>query len=781
LKRAVVLLALLAAAACAAPQPEFVQAVEFPYYLYPRNLWERELVWLKNIGIRTVAFSIPWNWHELEPGDFDFTGRTSPRRDLAGFIKLLRALGLRAWVRPLPWPPGRAPAGVPDWPNGGTPLGAAGTAAQRALWLKQIENLLAPQTALHGGPVEFVGPGSLAIDASEPPEPLTVISATDADALARSRRALEKAHGTLLWEGVEDALYPEGWHPGRGSLLSQGTVGLSGDERPSVAAVRRSAALLRHWPALLRNLKPAAPPRPQAGKFPGSLVVAALASPAAEVISVSNRGGQPFRGDLRFCEPGAKHNVTVPNVSVPAGESLWLPVNVSLGPAGLCGECSNFSASERLVYATAELFSIEYENGILAMEFAAPEAGEAVLQLERKPVGPFLAGGKPSDFDWDSSAMRAHLPIPASSAPDHRVRIGIAMEEPENSGFFDEVHRLIIGQTNTISTSYSSAEVAARSRLRLPEGFTAVARNKSPTEIDYDLSVPAGALQGDFAALTLEADGMPLGRAFPQLFRPVTVRVMEAIGMHFGQHTELAPDPATAPLDARSGGTLEIALRNRWPSIQTYRLEAAGDGLTFFPAKTEISIGAMEERRVPLRIFPGEGVGGVVEWRLRITAINVAPGLTGAGPDAPMPMRIVLLPHNGTLAWTADLDGDGSPEYILESSKARAVFSARDGGRWMEFTAKESNTNFLPEQGVFAASGTVGGTDGATGVGVRIEGDALVFAGAGWQRTARLAGGTLTIEQSTGLPADGLAPAQQNGAKFSVERPSQDRAVYTLE
>jgi hypothetical protein len=243
------------------------------------------------------------------------------------------------------------------------------------------------------------------------------------------------------------------------------------------------------------------------------------------------------------------------------------------------------------------------------------------------------------------------------------------------------------------------------------------------------------------------------------------------------------PDPATAPLDARSGGTLEIALRNRWPSIQTYRLEAAGDGLTFFPAKTEISIGAMEERRVPLRIFPAEGVGGVVEWRLRITAVNSAPGRTGAAGDTPMSMRIVLLPHNGTLAWTADLDGDGSPEYILESSKARAVFSARDGGRWMEFTAKDSNTNFLPEQGVFAAPGIVGGTDGApgTGMGVRMEGDALVFAGPGWQRTARLAGGTLTIEQSTELPPDGLAPAKQNGASFSIEHPSPHRAVYKLE
>ena len=54
---------------------------------------------------------------------------------------------------------------------------------------------------------------------------------------------------------------------------------------------------------------------------------------------------------------------------------------MSLGPDGLCRECTNFSAAEHIVYATAELLSVEFENGILAMEFAAPAAGEAILQL----------------------------------------------------------------------------------------------------------------------------------------------------------------------------------------------------------------------------------------------------------------------------------------------------------------------------------------------------------------------------------------------------------------
>src|SRR5438034_4188309 len=84
----------IAPAPDAEPQREFVHAVEFPYYLYPRQLWERELVWMKTIGVRTVEFSIPWNWHEPEPGKWDFTAATGPGRDLVGLIRVLRRLGL---------------------------------------------------------------------------------------------------------------------------------------------------------------------------------------------------------------------------------------------------------------------------------------------------------------------------------------------------------------------------------------------------------------------------------------------------------------------------------------------------------------------------------------------------------------------------------------------------------------------------------------------------------------------------------------------------------------
>jgi hypothetical protein len=734
------------------PPPEFVQAVEFPYYLYPRAQWERELVWMKTLGVRTVEFSIPWNWHQLAPGDFDLTGRTSPRRDLAGLIRLLRKLDLRAWVRPLP--------PVAGWLNSGFPAGPRDPAGERA-WLKQLELLLATQTNKHGGPVAFVEGHELGIDAAPPPMPVTAVSTTDSGALARSRSAMASARGALLWTNLEESLYPAGWQMGSGALLTAGAVDLAGDERPSAVGLRRNAALLEKWGPLLAQLKPVSMPAPAAGKLPRGITAAELVSPALSAVSLINRSTAPFRDDLRVLDPVSRHVLVIPSVSVPAGDSLWLPLNATLGSNGLCRECSAFSGAERLVYATAELVNVEFENGILAMEFAAPEAAEVILQLEREPVGPFIAAAKPTKFDWDDKTLRARLPIPASKAPGNRVRVGLAIEPPETSAFFSDAKRLLIGQKNQVSTVYSSPEVAARSRLRVPEGFTATASQKSPNEIEYTVEVPADALHGDWASLVLEADGVPLGRARLQLLRPVSIRLSQPLQMHFGQQSVLQADPSTIPVDARVGSNVEVILRNNSIQIQNYRLEASGDNLEFSPTRTEVAVAALAERTVSLRVFPKEGTAGLCNWRLQVSG--------GAAVD--LPFRAVVLPRDSTEVWTADLDSDGSPEWIIESQKVRAVFSSKDGGRWMEFVWKDTNTNFLPIEGALAGAGPVQ---------VQAEGGVLSFAGNGWSRSVSLGQDTLTIEQSPALPAISLGDQTTGNVTFSIERQSASRAIYRV-
>jgi hypothetical protein len=307
---------------------------------------------------------------------------------------------------------------------------------------------------------------------------------------------------------------------------------------------------------------------------------------------------------------------------------------------------------------------------------------------------------------------------------------------------------------------YSSAEVAARSRLRLPEGYTATPTARSPNEIDYEIVVPADAIHGDFASLAIEADGVALGRARVQLFRPASVRLLPGMQLHFGPRTGLTPDPPVAAIDSM-GGNLEISIRNNSSGIQTYHLEPAGRGMEFLPAKTDLSIGPTDERRVEFRVFPAEGATGVRDWTLKIAG----------GAALAVPMRLVLVPRTSAVVWTADLDGDGAPEWILESAKVRAVFSTQDGGRWMEFTWKDTNTNFLPETGVFAQAGPVE---------VRQNGDGLEFTGKGWKRTVTLTGATLAVEQSTPLPPETLTTERRGNLTLTVERPAPTRSVYGL-
>src|SRR5262249_13530559 len=137
-------------------------------------------------------------------------------------IRALRKLEMHAWVRPLP--------PIEGWLNQGQPAGSADARVQRE-WLRQLERLLATQTASHGGPIAYVEGRVLAIDAAAPPARVVRISTSDPAALARSRAAIAAGPGALIWTDVEDALYPAGWSTDPAVLLRKGAVGFGGEER----------------------------------------------------------------------------------------------------------------------------------------------------------------------------------------------------------------------------------------------------------------------------------------------------------------------------------------------------------------------------------------------------------------------------------------------------------------------------------------------------------------------------------------------------------------------
>jgi len=753
------LLLLLAGAAPAQEsRPPMVQAVEFPYYAYPPQLWERELVWLKNLGIDTVAFSIPWNWHQVDSETLDLTGRTSPRRDLIGFVRLVKRAGLRAWIRPAP--------PVKNWLDSGYPKGSESDPRALRKWLWDLETGLDPFLASHGGPIAFVEGAAVVFAAPQPPLPLTSLSGKDPRALVKSREVLGAGHGSLVWEDIEDFLPPAGWEASGGAIIRPGAVSLAGEERTSVMPLRRDALLWRYWGGALPVMKPARPVRLVTGKLPPRVLAQQFfASRGASAVNLINESPAAFQGSLRVTDPATERRTELPSVSLAPGEALCLPLHIPLATEGFCRDCSGFGNGDHIIYATAELNAVEYENGILAMEFSAPRAGEVVLQLSQEPSGPFLAAGHPVSFDWDEHAMRARLPVPAGSGPGYRVRIGLALQPPDTSAFFGDAKRLVIGQPNHLATSYSSEEVAQRSRLKIPQNFHAANTVKSPTEIEYEIDVPPDALHGEWAPLALEADGVLMSRARLQLLRPASVRVREAVSLHYGSLAELSVTPALVPVDARAGREISVVIRNNAAEIRNFVVEAKGDGLEFSPARAEIAIGGSIERDVLLRVFPAEGQRGIVPAQVHVS---------GAA-DVDFPVRFAVIPRGETLAYSADLDGDGQLEWILENLRARATFSAQDGGRWLEFVWKDSGLDMLSETGALAGTGR-------TEVQMAPDGS-LEFRGKGWRRSVRLDrnAAVLTVEQTSPLPPETLQSGKKNEVVLKVSREKPNKGVYSLE
>ena len=615
-----------------AAQAPFVQAVEFPYRTFPPQLWERELVWMKNIGIDKITVPLTRGWSEPE---------TAP------LIKICRRLGMKLYLRP----------------QTGGPTVA------------ELNSLLATQFVEHGGPV-VIGL----------PQPAARVSLKAPNALQLSRAAMA-AHGSLTWTDIEDTRDRSGFH--------RGAVSFTGDELPLTGVLRRDALLVQYWAAILPLMKIQKIRFTPGSKQPYPLSVTEFTAPdGAGALDLVNDSASDWSGDVAAHFALAKQRIAVPHVQVKKGDALFLPINIPLSDEAFCHNCQMLSKNDRIIFATAELTTVEYENGILAMEFCAPSGGEVMLQLTSEPSGPYLAGGKPSKFDWDSATMRARLPIPAGQGAAFRARIGLALDPPDASAFFVDAKPLVIGQANTVTTSYSSPQIAQRSRLILPPALKArklePQTGDSDLRIDYSIEVPADAVHGDHVQLALEADGVQMGHVRLQVLRPVSLRIRQAIALHYGADRELPSAPPLVPVDSPGGRSIDVLIRNNSPEIRSFTLEVSGEGVEFSPARTEISIGGSMEREVTLRVFANQAAAGVHNCLFR---------LSGAA-SLETPARVVVIPRDRTVAYSTDLDSDGQPEYVLENQHLRAVFSRPDGGRWMEFVWKDSNRNVLPENGV---------------------------------------------------------------------------------
>ncbi|NXH29692.1 GLB1L protein, partial [Myiagra hebetior] len=80
------------------------------YARVPRPAWRDRLLKMYMSGLNTVQVYVPWNYHEMLPGVYDFTGN----RDVEAFLDLTAELGLLVILRPGPYI-------CAEWEMGGLP------------------------------------------------------------------------------------------------------------------------------------------------------------------------------------------------------------------------------------------------------------------------------------------------------------------------------------------------------------------------------------------------------------------------------------------------------------------------------------------------------------------------------------------------------------------------------------------------------------------------------------------------------------------------------------
>jgi hypothetical protein len=391
----------------------------------------------------------------------------------------------------------------------------------------------------------------------------------------------------------------------------------------------------------------------------------------------------------------------LPAVAVAPYDVLWLPVDIPLTAGPLCSGCTGFAPSDHLVYATSELTDMEYENGILAMEFIAASPGEVVLQLSHEPTGPLVAAGHPVIFDWDAKTLRARLPIPAGNNKTGRVRVALAVDAPSATAFFDGATVLLIGETNRLTAQFSPRAVADRSRVRSASDLT-IAKEEAaqrtvepapedkdkPAMIVYKVGVPAAAIAGDLAQLAIEADGAQLSHSQLRVLPAASMSFEDAVSVRVGPNSSMPLSPATIPVNQRSGREIVVSLRNNAPEIRTFQVEFSVPGLDFSPQKLTVSVGAVLSRDLTFRIFSTGAASGIHEGEVKIS---------GAA-TVTQPVRFVVLPPTGTVAWSSEGFS------MLENTKSRASFLA---GRWLEMIDKDSGADSQPAGGTVFAGGPV--------------------------------------------------------------------------
>jgi beta-galactosidase len=121
----------------------------------PSEYWRHRIQMTKAMGCNTVAAYIFWNYHEGEPGQFDFQ---TENRDIAEFIKIIQQEGMWVILRPGPYV-------CAEWEFGGLPpyllripdikIRCLDSRYMQAVerYLTKLASVIRPLLVMRGGPI----------------------------------------------------------------------------------------------------------------------------------------------------------------------------------------------------------------------------------------------------------------------------------------------------------------------------------------------------------------------------------------------------------------------------------------------------------------------------------------------------------------------------------------------------------------------------------------------------------------------------------------------------
>lgn len=118
-------------------KPYFLISGEIHYFRLNPSTWKNHLRLLKKSGSNTVSTYIPWDWHEIEEGIYDFDGKTNSSRNLIKFIELCKEEELEMIVKPGPYI-------LAEYKNQGLPQWLLNKLSKSSFALDENGNIISP-------------------------------------------------------------------------------------------------------------------------------------------------------------------------------------------------------------------------------------------------------------------------------------------------------------------------------------------------------------------------------------------------------------------------------------------------------------------------------------------------------------------------------------------------------------------------------------------------------------------------------------------------------------